>query len=61
MEATHATAGIRNPVEPNPSGEGLFLVDTGTTECVVPGLHLEVVRLRPKVHRTCKLTGAADA
>ena len=35
------TAAIRNPVEPTRSREGLFLVDTGATECVVSRQRLE--------------------
>ena len=37
------TAAIRNPVEPTRSREGLFLVDTGATECVVPRQRLEAI------------------
>ena len=41
MEATHVTAAIRNPAAPHRSWEGLFLVDTGATDCLVPRPHLE--------------------
>ena len=43
MGATHVTVAIRNPAEPDRVWEGLFLVDTGATDCLVP-------RSSPEVH-----------
>ena len=40
MGATHVTVLIRNPAEPDRTWEGLFLVDTGATDSLVPRLHL---------------------
>ena len=36
MEATHVTATIRITAAAHRSWEGLFLVDTGATDCLVP-------------------------
>ena len=41
MEATHVTVTIRNPAAPHRTWEGLLLVDTGATDCLVPRPHLE--------------------
>lgn len=53
MGATHVT--IRNPAEPERTWEGLFLVDTGATDSLVPRPHLEAVGLKPESSRTCEL------
>ena len=37
MGATHVTVTIRNPALPDKSWEGLFLVDTGAVDSLVPG------------------------
>ena len=39
MGATHVTVTIRNTAAPHRSWEGLFLVDTGATDCLVPRQH----------------------
>ena len=51
MGATHVTVTIRNPAEPSRSWEGLFLVDTGAMDCLVPRPHLESIGLVPKGQR----------
>lgn len=48
MGATHVTVTIRNPAVPHRSWEGLFLVDTGATDGLVPRPHLEAIILMPK-------------
>ena len=48
MGATHVTVTIRNPAEPERVWEGLFLVDTGATDSLVPRPHLEAIGLAPK-------------
>ena len=53
----HVTATVRNPAEPERSWEGLFLVDTGATDCLVPGQHLEAIGLEAKGER---VYGLAD-
>ena len=49
--ATHVTVTIRNPAEPSRSWEGLFLVDTGAMDCLVPRPHLKAIGLVPKRQR----------
>ncbi len=34
MGPTHVTVAIRNPTDPDRVWEGLFLVDTGATDCM---------------------------
>ena len=51
MGATHVTVTVRNPAEPERFWEGLFLVDTGATDSMVPGSHLKAIGLRPKSRR----------
>ena len=55
MGATHVTVTIRNPADPNRCWEGLFLVDTGATDCLVPRPRLESIGLRPKGQRVYEL------
>ena len=55
MGATHVTVTVRNPAEPHRTWEGLFLVDTGATDCLVPGQHLESIGLVPKGQRMYEL------
>ena len=57
MGVTHVTAAIRNPAEPDRVWEGLFLVDTGATDCLVPRQHLESIGLKPEGQR---IYGLAD-
>ncbi len=45
MGATHVTVTIRNPAEPDRTWEGLFLVDTGVTDSLVPRPYLEAIGL----------------
>jgi clan AA aspartic protease len=57
MGATYVTVTIRNPAEQDRAWEGLFLVDTGATDCLVPRKHLESIGLVPKGQR---IYGLAD-
>ena len=59
MGATHVTVTIRNPADPDRAWEGLFLVDTGATDSLVPRPHLEAIGLRPKGRRVS--SGSASA
>ena len=43
MGATHVTVTIRNPADPGKSWEGLFLVDSGAIDSLVPKNHLEAI------------------
>ena len=60
MGATQVTVTIRNPAEPDRSWEGLFLVDTGATDCLVPRPHLEAIGLEPKGHRVYELADGSE-
>jgi clan AA aspartic protease len=55
MGVVHVTTTIRNLADPERFWEGLFLVDTGATDCLVPLRHLESIGLGPKGQRTCEL------
>ncbi|HCS92234.1 MAG: clan AA aspartic protease [Thiohalocapsa sp. PB-PSB1] len=60
MGATHVTVTIRNPAEPDNSWEGLFLVDTGAIDCLVPREHLESIGLAPKAQRIYELADGRE-
>ena len=51
MGATRVTVTIRNPAAPEPYREGLFPVDAGATDSLVPRPHLEAIGLAPKGRR----------
>lgn len=54
MGVTQVTVTVRNPVQPDKAWEGLFLVDTGTVDCLVPAKHLHGVGIQPRSKRTCE-------
>ena len=60
MGVTHVTATVRNPAEPDRNWEGLFLVDTGVVDCLVPRRHLESIGLAPKGQRICGLADGSE-
>ena len=60
MGATHVTVTIRNPAEPDRTWEGLFLVDTGATDCLVPRPCLEGIGLQPKGQRVYELANGQE-
>ncbi len=60
MGATQVTVTIRNPAEPHKTWEGLFLVDTGATDCLVPRPHLESIGLIPKGQRVYELADGSE-
>ena len=55
MGAAYITVTIRNPAEPERTWSGLFLVDTGATDCMVPKHHLQGLGLQPKGQRSYEL------
>ena len=57
MGVTQVTVLIRNPAEPDRTREGLFLVDTGAIDSLVPRPRLEAIGLKPKGQR---VSGLAD-
>ena len=60
MGATQVTVTIRNPVDPKKCWEGLFLVDTGATDSLVPRDCLESIGLPIKAQRTYELADGND-
>ena len=60
MGATHVTVTIRNPASLEQSWEGLFLVDTGTIDSLVPRDQLESIGLQPKAQRICELADGTE-
>ena len=60
MGVTHVTATVRNPADPERTWEGLFLVDTGATDCLVPRQHLEAIGLEPESERVYSLADGSE-
>ena len=60
MGVTHVTATVRNPGNPDRLWEGLFLVDTGSVDCLVPGKHLREIGLEPKGKRSYELADGSE-
>lgn len=60
MGTTHVTVTIRNPADETQYWEGLFLVDTGATDSLVPRKHLEAIGLKPKGKRVYELTDGSE-
>ena len=60
MGATHVTVTIRNPADPEKCWEGLFLVDTGATDSLVPGPHLDAIGLKPRGKRVYELADGSE-
>jgi clan AA aspartic protease len=58
---THVTVTVRNPAQPDKTWEGLFLVDTGAVDCLVPGKHLKAIGLKPRAKRTYELADGTEA
>ena len=60
LGATHVTVTIRNPADPDRAWEGLFLVDTGATDSLVPRPYLESIGLRPRGRRVYELADGRE-
>ena len=60
MGATHVTVRITNPAAPDRFWEGLFLVDTGATDSLVPRPHLEAIGLKPEGKRIYELADGSQ-
>ena len=54
------TVTVRNPAEPERIWEGLFLVDTGAIDCLVPRKHLRGIGLQPRAQRTYELADGSE-
>ena len=60
MGATHVTVRITNPADSDRYWEGLFLVDTGATDSLVPRPHLEAIGLEPRGRRVYELADGRE-
>ena len=60
MGITQVTVTVRNPAEPDRAWEGLFLVDTGAIDSLVPRQHLEAIGLHPKSQRVYGLADGSE-
>ena len=60
MGSMHVTVTVRNPADSSQAWEGLFLVDTGATDCLVPRRHLEAIGLRPEGSRVYELADGSE-
>ncbi|MXY81250.1 MAG: clan AA aspartic protease [Gemmatimonadetes bacterium] len=60
MGATHVTVRITNPADSDRYWEGLFLVDTGATDSLVPRQHLEAIGLEPEGKRVYELADGSE-
>lgn len=60
MGVTHVTVTVRNPAQPEKTWDGLFLVDTGAVDCLVPARHLQAIGLQPRSKRTYELADGSE-
>ena len=60
MGVIQVTATVRNPADHNRAWDGLFLVDTGSTDCVVPADALHGIGLEPRGRRTYELADGRE-
>ena len=60
MGITQVTVTVRNPAQPERIWEGLFFVDTGAVDCLVPAKHLRGMGLEPKAQRTYELADGSE-
>ena len=60
MGMTHVTVTVRNPAQPEKTWEGLFLVDIGAVDCLVPGKHLKAIGIEPRSKRTYELADGSE-
>lgn len=60
MGATQVTVTVRNPAERDRTWDGLFLVDTGAVDCLVPANRLREIGLEPRGTRTFELADGSE-
>lgn len=60
MGITQVTAAVRNPARPETSWEGLFLVDTGAVDSLVPARHLRALGIEPRGKRMYELADGTE-
>lgn len=60
MGVTQVTVAVRNPARPDAAWEGLFLVDTGAVDCLVPARHLRDLGIEPRGKRLYELADGTE-
>jgi clan AA aspartic protease len=60
MGATHVTAAVCNIANPQLRWEGLFLVDTGSIDCMAPAKHLRSIGIVPRSKRKYELADGTE-
>ena len=60
MGTTHVTVTVRNPADPDKFWEGLFLVDTGAFDSLIPGSILRQLGFIPKGKRKYELADGTE-
>ncbi|MXY48435.1 MAG: clan AA aspartic protease [Gemmatimonadetes bacterium] len=60
MGAIHARVRVTNPADARKYWEGLFLVDTGATDTLVPRPYLESIGLKPRTTRVYTLEDGSE-
>jgi clan AA aspartic protease len=60
MGVVQVTAAVVNPSDENRRWEALFLVDTGATDCYIPGNRLREIGLKPQGQRTYELADGSE-
>ena len=60
MGTTHVKARIINPADDRKTWEGMFLVDTGATDTLVPGPFLEGIGLTKRAERVYTLADGSE-
>ena len=60
MGTTQVTVAVTNPADSEKRWEGLFLVDTGAIDCMVPGNRLREIGIEPKGKRTYELADGTE-
>jgi clan AA aspartic protease len=59
MGVTHVTVAVCNPADRSRRWEGLFLVDTGAIDCLVPGNRLREIGIEPETERSYESAGGS--
>lgn len=60
MGATHVTVNVSNPGDHSREWSGLFLVDTGATDSLVPRCHLDEIGVEPDGQRIYVLADGSE-
>ena len=60
MGAIHVTVAIVNPGDPQKRWEGIFLVATGATDCLIPGKQLRSIGIEPRSKRVFELADGTE-